>query len=202
MKNDTNQKSLEIINFLLSKPETKTLDVPKKTTVAFEGVQCQSFNFLLSGKIKVFKISQSGKLLTLYYINENEACILTTASIVNNVPIPAMAETVTDCKVLSIPADCVEKFFDESKVWRNFIFSLLTKKMSGLVDIVNDLAFHHLDERLYDWLTNNHDDKIIHSTHQEIADQLASTREVISRSLKSIEKKGKIKLSRKKISLM
>ena len=196
------KKSSEILDFLLSQPEAKTINVPKKTTVAFEGIQCQSFNFLLSGKIKVFKISESGKLLTLYYINKNEGCILTTASIVNKVPIPAMAETVTDCQVLSIPAICVEKYFEESKVWRNFVFSLLTKKMAGLVDVVNDLAFHHLDERLYDWLSNNNEKQVVNSTHQEIADQLASTREVISRSLKSIEKTGKIKLSRGKITLM
>jgi CRP/FNR family transcriptional regulator len=199
----TNLKSSsEILDFLLSQPEAKTVNVPKKTTVAFEGVQCQSFNFLLSGKIKVFKISERGKLLTLYYINKNEGCILTTASIVNKVPIPAMAETVTDCQVLSIPAICVEKYFEESKLWRNFVFSLLTQKMAGLVDVVNDLAFHHLDERLYDWLRNNNENKVVNSTHQEIADQLASTREVISRSLKSIEKTGKIKLSRGKITLM
>ncbi len=196
------KSSSEILDFLLSQTEAKTLSVPKKTTVAFEGVQCQSFNFLLSGKIKVFKISESGKLLTLYYIHKNEGCILTTASIVNKVPIPAMAETVTDCQVLSIPAGCVEKYFEESKVWRNFIFSLLAQKMVGLVNVVNDLAFHHLDERLYDWLTNNNENQMVNSTHQEIAEQLASTREVISRSLKSIEKKGKIKLSRGKITLM
>jgi CRP/FNR family transcriptional regulator len=199
----TNLKSSsEILDFLLSQPEAKTVNVPKKTTVAFEGVQCQSFDFLLSGKIKVFKISERGKLLTLYYINKNEGCILTTASIVNKVPIPAMAETVTDCQVLSIPAICVEKYFEESKLWRNFVFSLLTQKMAGLVDVVNDLAFHHLDERLYDWLRNNNENKVVNSTHQEIADQLASTREVISRSLKSIEKTGKVKLSRGKITLM
>ncbi len=196
------ESSSAIIDFLLSQPEVKTVNVPKKTTVAFEGTLCQSFNFLLSGKIKVFKISESGKLLTLYYINKNEGCILTAASIVNKVPIPAMAETITDCQVLSIPSGCVENYFEESKVWRRFVFSLLTQKMAGLVDVVNDLAFHHLDERLYDWLINNHENQVVNLTHQEIADQLASTREVISRSLKFIEKKGKIKLSRGKITLM
>ena len=192
----------EILNFLQSKAEVKSLGLPKNTTVAFEGMFCDSFNFLLSGKIKVFKVSEDGKLLTLYYINKNEGCILTTASILNNIPIPAMAETVTDCKVLSIPARFVERYFNESSVWRQFIFSLLSKKMSGLVDVVNDLAFHSLEGRLFDWLVKNQKNGIVFVTHQEIADQLASTREVISRTLKIIEKKNKIKLSRGKITLV
>ena len=192
----------ELINHIKSQPEVRTINVAAHTTVAVEGEKCLNFSLVLEGKIKVYKISEGGKLITLYHINKNEGCILTTASIFNNLPFPAMAETITDCKIITFPARLLLTYFDNNAAWRKFIFSLLLNKMATLVTMVDDLAFQKLDGRLLSWLNNNQQNSIINLTHQEIAEQLGSTREVISRSLKTLEKKGFISLFRGKIKVL
>jgi CRP/FNR family transcriptional regulator len=192
----------EVITFLKEQDSAKTITVPADTVVGFEGKKCLNFTLVLEGKIKVYKTSMDGKLITLYYINQNEGCILTTASIINDLPLPAMAQTITECKVITFPAHLLINYFDISQAWRKFVFSLISNKMASLVTMVDDLAFHKLDERLLSWLNRNASNNIIDTTHQEIADQLASTREVISRSLKKLEKSGLISLSRGKIHLL
>jgi CRP/FNR family transcriptional regulator len=191
-----------VLAFLNSQSEVKNINVPANTIVANEGERCLNFSLVLKGKIKVYKTSEEGKLITLYYINKNEGCILTSASILNNAPFPAMAVTVSDCEIITFPANRMFDYFDKSKVWRKYIFSLISNKMTNLLTMVDDLAFHKLDARLYGWLQKNHHHGVVDATHQVIAEQLASSREVISRLLKSLEKKGLISLSRGKIKII
>lgn len=192
----------EVFRFIRDQPQAKIVNVPANTIVGVEGEKCLNFSLVLDGKIKVYKTSDDGKLITLYHINKNEGCILTSASIFNDLPLPAMAITTTHCRVISFPAKLLATCFNENKAWREFIFSMLLNKMAALVTMVDDLAFHKLEERLVSWLKNNQQAGVIEMTHQEIANQLASTREVISRSLKTLENKGLIVLSRGKIELV
>ena len=200
IKNDTIAN--EVVSFLNHQGDSKVINIPANTIISNEGEKCLNFALVLEGKIKVFKSSLEGKLITLYYINPNEGCVLTAAAIFNELPFPASAQAVVDCKVILFPAHLVVSYFDKSEVWRKFIFSLLSNKMASLITMVDDLAFHKLEDRLYSWISLNQTNDILDITHQELAEQMASTREVISRSLKNLEKKKLISLSRGKIILM
>jgi CRP/FNR family transcriptional regulator len=202
MKNNFDEDMSEVIGFVESKCETKVVKIPANTMVASEGMRCVNFSLVIEGAIKVYKTSEDGKIITLYHINKNEGCILTTASIFNDLPFPAMAQTISECKVITFPAHYLTQYFNENLAWRKFIFSMLLDKMATLVNVVDDLAFYKLDKRLMHWLYSNKKAGVVEATHQEIANQLASTREVISRSLKKLEKQKLIQLSRGKIVVM
>jgi CRP/FNR family transcriptional regulator len=158
---------------------------------------------VLSGQVKVFRPAKSGRSLTLYYVNHYECCILTASCILNDTPFPVFAETITEVTALSIPPAKVKEWLATETLWRNYVFSLLSQRMGDLIELVNALAFQDLDVRLADLLLQqNLVLSEIKVTHQQIAEELASSREVISRLLKEFEVNGAIELGRGTIKLI
>lgn len=200
-----------LLKFLENQDEVKTITVPAGITVCQSGEQCESLVIVLQGQLKVYRPAASGRSLTLYYVNENESCILTASCILNAMPFPAFAETVTEVQGLAIPPEKVKQWLQHEPIWQQYMFSLLSQRMASLIELVNALAFHGLDERLASWLSEqiSHTDeqkvdpqKIIQTTHQHIAEELASSREVISRLLKEFEQEGWVKLGRGSIQVV
>ena len=128
---------------------------------------------------------------------------MTAGCILNNKKFPAIAEAKTDITGIAISAARVNQWMDGHSIWRNYILSILSSRFIDVIELAHSLAFNQLDSRLAVWLHRN--DSLGNETfftHQEIADDLATSREVISRNLKKFEKRGLISLSRGSIKIL
>lgn len=199
----------ELLDFLLKQSVVEKIDVPSGVVISRKGDVCNNLVIVLEGRVKVYHPAENGKSLTLYYIENNDSCILTASCILNQEPFPAFAETISCVNALSIPLREVKKWLETEPLWRKYIFRLLSQRMVNLIELVNSVAFTSLDSRLAEWLMaqlsvarlSNEPSQILVLTHQSIAEELASSREVISRLLKNFEKEGVIALRRGEIEI-
>ncbi len=195
-----------LLDFLQKQPEVNTIQVPAGVSVCQSGDHCESLVIVLQGQVKVFRPAASGRSVTLYYVGNQESCILTASCILNDSPFPAFAETMTEVEALSVPPHKVKQWLIEEPLWQQYILGLLSQRMADLIELVNALAFQALDIRLADWLLVQSslypDSTSLKTTHQLIAEDLASSREVISRLLKEFETNGIIKLGRGTIAIL
>lgn len=190
-----------LLAFLHQQTAVQTITVPADMMVCQSGDACENLVIVLEGRVKVYRPAANGRSLTLYTVNKNESCILTASCILNQIPFPAFAVTMTEVKALSIPPDKVIAWLEHEPMWQKYMFSLLSQRMINLIELVDTVAFESLDVRLEAWLQSRADQKTIHITHQQIGEDLASSREVISRLLKKFEKNGLITLGRGTIVL-
>lgn len=170
-----------------------------------ENSNIRNIPIVISGSLKVSREDSDGKELLLYYIKPGESCVMSLFGSLHHdtSKIKAVAEEKTE--VLMLPIDDMNTWVKEYPDWVAFILYLYHKRFEELLEIVNDVAFHKIDERILHLLKKkanlNHQPEII-TTHQQIADELGTSREVVSRLLKQLEKEGEIKLSRNKIQLL
>ena len=191
-----------ILAFLQSKAAaTRKVSVAAGAMVCMPGDICSSLVIVESGNLRVYKPGADGRSVTLYHIGPGESCILTAGCILNSKPFPAIAETLTDVSGIAVPAPQVREWIHESETWRNYLFSLLAGRLENVIELVHAVAFQRLDRRLGAWLLQNTPGDTLETTHQQIADELGSTREVISRVLKEMEREGVLALSRGQIAV-
>ena len=185
---------------LLSSGRRQT--IPAGTQIYIEGDSCSAIAFVLSGEIRVYKIGQSGREITLYEIGPGETCILNASCILAGQGYPAHAATVADTGLLLVPSAEFRRMVAEHVQMREFVFTLLSRRLSGVMELVEEVAFGRMDERLAAYLVERSAQGRLEATHQKIANDLGTSREVVSRLLKDLERKGKVKLSRNEISLL
>jgi len=191
-----------LLSFLQQQHSVKSIIVPVDVIVCKSGDVCENLVIVLEGQVKVYRPSVNGKSLTLYTVNKNESCILTASCILNQTLFPAFAVTTTEVTALSIPPDKVIDWLEHEPRWQKYMFGLLSQRMINLIELVDTIAFEPLDVRLKAWLKDQSYKNIIQITHQQIAEDLASSREVISRLLKKFEKEGLIELGRGTIKVI
>ncbi len=179
------------------------VNAPEKYEVISPGDVCKNLSLILEGTVRVFKIGENGREITLYRIGPGESCILTASCILNHAQSPALAVTETEIKAIMIPASTVRIWMDESSSWRHFIFDLISKRLTDVISVIEEIAFRRMDSRLALWLIENKENtNKLHTTHQHIAEELGTAREVISRILKDFEVRGSIKLARGEIEIL
>jgi CRP/FNR family transcriptional regulator len=157
---------------------------------------------VISGSIKVSRENESGNELLLYYVEGGDTCAMTLQCCVKKVNSQIKATAMEPSFLLMFPIENMDKWMDKYKSWRSFILSSYHSRMMELMETIDAVAFMRLDERLLKYLTDQV--KLVGSmelnhTHQEIADDLNSSRVVISRLLKQLETKGIITIHRNKI---
>lgn len=176
--------------------------VPAGKQIYAAGDACSAIAFVLSGQIRVFKVGETGREITLYEIGPGETCILNASCILSGQSYPANAVTTTDVDMLLIPSVAFRRLVDEHEEMRDFVFTLLSRRLSGVMELVEEVAFGRLDERLMDYLVEKSGNNVLETTHQKIANDLGTSREVVSRLLKDFERKGEVRLSRNSITLL
>jgi len=164
-----------------------------------------SIPIVLSGSIRVLKSDEDGREILLYYITSGESCIMSFLGGLhqNTAKIKAIVEEKTE--ILFIPIDKVSSLIKEYPEWLDYIFKLYHKRFEELLDVVNAVAFKKMDERIFDFLKTKCDhtkSKEIHLTHEQIANELGTSRVVVSRLLKQMEHENLIHLGRNKILLV
>jgi len=176
---------------------------PMGTSIAADGSECGQLAIVTSGRVRVYKLSETGREITLYRIEAGDSCVLTASCIMSQMPFPAIAVTETDCEAVVLPAGQVRNWLVDSPVWSLFIFGLISRRLSEVIAVLEDIAFHHVDERVSAYLiARASNSPTFRVTHQQIAADLGTTREVISRILKDFERKGLIKGSRGQIDVL
>jgi CRP/FNR family transcriptional regulator len=178
--------------------------LPKGQHVCQEGTSCSHLALLLDGTARVYKLGENGKEITLYRIAPGESCILTASCMLNDLPFPAFAICETDVEAALIPANEVQNWLADSSAWRSYVFGLVSQRLSDIIDVVDEVVFRRMDRRIAKHLSQRRSassDRLT-ITHQEIASDLGTSREVVSRILKDFENREIIRVTRGAIQIL
>jgi CRP/FNR family transcriptional regulator, anaerobic regulatory protein len=149
-----------------------------------EGDDVEAIALLISGVVRVYKISETGREITLYRFGLGQSCILTANAILSRQSFPAIATVEQDAEAVMIPATTFREWVQRYDLWRNFVYELLSQRLVSMMEIVDEIAFRRMDARIASLLlTRCQAENPFHITHQDIAAELGSSREVISRIL-------------------
>jgi CRP/FNR family transcriptional regulator len=189
----------EALSFL--EKHAKPISIPKNSILFYQGEICDSVLLLTKGAVRLYIQDEGIESIDLYTLKEGEQCIVNTASTLSHTNAIATAESMSDIEGYIVDEKSIKQLSSISPVYQNYIFSLYTIRMADLASLINDIKFKKLDKRVLEWL-EKHKQKIIKTTHEEIGNSLGSNRVVISRTLKELEKNGKVKLHRGSIELL
>lgn len=178
------------------------LNFPAGRQIYSEGDACAAIAFLLDGEVRVYKTGQSGREITLYDIGPGETCILNASCLLSGTSYPANAVTSSAGSMLLVPAADFRRMMAAHKEMRDFVFTLLSKRLSLVMELVEEVAFGRMDQRLMDYLVERSANNRLETTHQKIANDLGTSREVVSRLLKDFERKNRVSLARNSITLL
>lgn len=178
-----------------------TLVQVKAGTVLFDDESpCQAFPMLVEGTIRVSKVGASGRELQLYRVVPGESCILTSSCLLGHISYNARGVAETDIVAVTLPQTVFSRLVGDHEPFRQYVFSLFAERISDLMQLVEAVAFHRLDQRLATLLLGK--GKTVHTTHQALADELGSVREIVSRLLKTFAEQGLVSLSREQIEIV
>ena len=177
--------------------------IPKGQDVFIEGDRVNAIALMISGVVRVYKIGETGREITLYRFGNGESCILTANAILSQKNFPAIATVEKEAEAVMIPADTFRDWVRRYDLWREFVFELLSQRLSSVMEIVEEIAFRRMDARLVSFLLGRSiRSDLIHITHQEIAGELGTSREVISRILEDFSAQGMLEVSRGSIRIL
>lgn len=163
------------------------------------GDRCDGFGFVIDGCVKVSMSSESGREMVLYRVRPGESCTVTVSCLVNNRLYPAEGLAEDELVAVSIPSALFNDLVDQSPGFRQFVLEIFGTRVNHLMELVNEVAFNKLDQRLASRLLEL--GPVVSMTHQEIAGELGTTREMVSRLLENFADQGLVILGRKRIEI-
>lgn len=177
--------------------------IPAGKDVFVEGDDVNAIALLVSGVVRVYKVGETGREITLYRFGLGESCILTANAILSRQSFSAIATVERDAEAVMIPAAIFREWVQKYDLWRDFVFALLSQRLSNLMEIVDEVTFRRMDIRVATLLLERSRlSNPITITHQEIAAELGSSREVISRILENLAEQGSIRMLRGSIEIL
>jgi CRP/FNR family transcriptional regulator len=177
--------------------------VPGDQLMCTQGQSCPHLALLLKGRVRVYRVGAGGREVTLYRVAGGDSCILSAACILSGQAFPAYAVTESEIEVLAVPSGVFRAWADQHTVWRQHVFGELVRRLTDVIDVLEDVTFRRMDVRLATYLlaAADADSGQVSKTHQAIAGDLGSSREVVSRLLKEFERNGVLTLSRGSIQV-
>jgi CRP/FNR family transcriptional regulator len=178
---------------------------PADEVLMRKGQFIRSTMLVLNGLIKVYREDDEGGEFLMYYLKPGEACALSMVCAAKHEASPIMAKTVTETQVVLVPVDIMSEWVSKYKSWYQFVIETYRSRFDELLLTLDNVAFRSMDERLEFYLKRAQDAQkknLIDISHQEIANELNTSREVISRLLKKMEQKGRLKLHRNVIEII
>jgi CRP/FNR family transcriptional regulator, anaerobic regulatory protein len=187
---------------ILSRAVSKHLE--HKQVLVGGGSECAFLPFVVEGTLRIYKSSDAGREITLYRIEKGESCVLSATCILNGGGFPAIAEAEGATEVVLLPAQLLTSLVEDNAEWRRFMFGLYAKRLENVLALVDEVAFHHMDDRLAAHLIRQAGErqKVVTATHGEIAAELGTSREVVTRILSDFEADGLIATSRGRIRIL
>lgn len=177
--------------------------IPAGHDVFVEGDRVDGIALLISGVVRVYKIGETGREITLYRFGTGQSCILSANAIINQQNFPAIATVEQEAEAVLIPSETFRDWVRRYDAWRDFVFDLLSQRLSTVMAVVDEVAFRRMDARLATFLLNQSQIRNpIRITHQQIAAELGSSREVISRLLEDFVSSGWVRSGRGEIEVV
>jgi CRP/FNR family transcriptional regulator len=163
------------------------------------GDRCEGFGFVVDGCVKVSISNEAGREMVLYRVRPGESCTVTVSCLVNNRPYPADGVAEGELEVVTIPRALFNELIERSTVFRRFVLEIFSTRVSSLMELVNEVSFNKLDRRLAARLVEL--GPVVSMTHQELAAELGTSREMVSRLLENFADQGLVALGRKRIEI-
>jgi CRP/FNR family transcriptional regulator len=173
--------------------------VPAGTLVFDDRQPCEGFPFVVDGSVRVLKAAPNGRELPLYRVAPGETCVISSSCLLGHEDYNARGVTEADTLLMLLPRAVFEELLAEP-AFRGFVFHLFAERIADLMQLIEEVAFHKLDQRLASLLLGH--GRVLHTTHQQLADELGSVREIVSRLLKGFAAQGLVKLAREQIEIL
>ena len=163
---------------------------------------CSGFPLVLSGSIRVLQRYPNGRELQLYRVKPGESCLLSGSCLLGETNYAASGIAETDVELLILPPALFQALIAEDESFRRHVFEVFGERLAALMQVVEAIAYQKLDQRLAALLVARTADSEIHATHQALADDLGSVREIVSRLLRSFEDRGWVDLGRERVRIV
>ncbi len=198
---DVNDDAKEIIKASLI---VKKLDVDY--TLMQEGSSCLGFSLITKGSIRVYKLSDKGREVTLYKLSSGDTCYLSMSCMLSSQAYPAFAEVIEPCTIVFIPSSIFNKYIYNTIEFQKYIFTNLYNKFNEVINVLEEVAFASIDTRLAKYLLqtsqNANNSKFLYLTQERIAQEVGTSREVVSRMLTDFKNKDILTSQRGKITIL
>jgi CRP/FNR family transcriptional regulator len=188
----------EVLDEIVS--EGVVMRVPAGEVMFDDHQPCRAFPLLLQGAVRVTKQAPNGREMQLYRVLPGEACIMSSSCLLGHAPYSAKGVTEAPSVLLALSAPLFERLMGQYPAFRTYVFGLFAERMTDLMQLVEAVAFQRLDQRLAALLLGK--GRLIHTTHQQLADEIGSVREIVTRLLRRFADQGLVALSREQIEIL
>lgn len=173
--------------------------VPAGAVLFDDHQACEGFPFVVSGSIRVIKSSANGRELPLYRVAPGETCVISSSCLLGHQDYNARGITEAETVLVMLPQPVFDALLGEP-AFRSFVFHLFSERIADLMQLIEEVAFRKLDQRLAALLLGK--GRLLHTTHQHLADELGSVREIVSRLLKGFAAQGLVRLGREQVEIL
>ncbi|HTQ27902.1 MAG TPA: Crp/Fnr family transcriptional regulator [Puia sp.] len=183
----------------------KVVSVKEGEVIIDIGQTVRIIPLLLKGTLKISRVDEGGRELLLYYVNARESCAMTFTCCMQQFPSEIRATAESDAEFIAIPISIMDEWLAKYPTWKSFVMRTIRSRFNELLAAIDQLAFQKLDERLVKYLRDKSratGSSLINLSHEQIASDMGSSREVISRLLKKLENDKKVLLYRSQIKLL
>ncbi|MEX8517969.1 MAG: Crp/Fnr family transcriptional regulator [Leptothrix sp. (in: b-proteobacteria)] len=174
------------------------ISVPAGTVLFHEGRDCQGFPFVLSGDVRVARGAAQGRAIELYRVQPGEVCLVSASCLFGHTALAAHGEATVPTTLVLLPAPLFMRW-SAHEPFRRWVFSVFANRLADLIALTEAVAFQRLDQRLAGALLGR--GPTLHLTHQQLADELGTVREMVTRLLKRFERSGWVELGRERIEV-
>lgn len=174
----------------------QVLSIPKDTVIFGPGKSPEHMLLLLDGTVRVQQLSESGREVVLFRVTAGESCVMTAACLMAYADQVAEGTAETDIRAAAIPRAVFDELIATSKTFRDFVFSAYARRITDLFHVIEDIAFRRMDIRLAQKILERAEDGTLNATHAQLAAELGTAREVISRQLAEFQRRGWVELGR------
>ena len=180
--------------------ESEVVRAPKGTVLFEPGQPCRGFPLVLEGSVRVAKSSPAGREIVLYRVDPGQSCLLSGGCLLGQSDYSARGVAEEDVTLLRIPPDIFQRLMVDFEPFRRHVFAMYGERLAEVMELVDEVAFRRLDQRLAQLLI--HRGPVVSATHQKLADELGSVREIVSRLLRGFESRGWVKLERERVTVL
>lgn len=194
----------------MSEPHLNTMNagtiyktIAKGTLISGDGRRCNGIPFVLKGSLRLFRISESGREMTLYNVKPGQACIMAAICVMGHLDYDFTVEAQNECEVAVVSPDIFRLLMNESEPFKEYMFQMMAERLLASINKIESVNFVSIEQRLKSYLQQHAgDDGVLNVTHEKIAIDLGSSREVISRNLKKLSSEGEIRQKRGSIKIL
>ncbi|MHA1565725.1 MAG: Crp/Fnr family transcriptional regulator [Alphaproteobacteria bacterium] len=181
----------------------RLVHVSKGSVVFGLSSPCDNYLFVTAGSVKVSQVAENGREIVLYRVGRGDTCILTANCLLTSQDYPAEGVAENDVEAIVLSSGCFQRLMSASAIFREFVMQAYATRLSGLLLLLQEVVMRKTDCRLADRLLSlMNGDGMVRSSHQELAAELGTAREVVSRQLKEFERRGWVRLERRNLVVL